>query len=162
MSEHLDPNLAAFERRLDRTLTTELAPALRHRVLMAVDDVLAETVPGTKSANSGQFGEPAYPDLVPGTFLCVPGWAWAAAAAVGVAITLPVVAGASVLARVEPPSLEARLRAAGLADDVLLLSAAAPAGQPAVAEPREPALHEPPARMHVRVIDVRKCLEENL
>ena len=37
---------------------------------------------------------------------------------IGVAITLPLVAGASVLARVEPPSLEARLRAAGLADDV--------------------------------------------
>ena len=41
MNDFGDPRLAAIERRLERRPPAEPPPALRHRVLMAVDDVEA-------------------------------------------------------------------------------------------------------------------------
>ena len=69
MTSPFDPKLSAVERMLtDRTLQPP-PPALRSRVLTAVDAVLPKKVPGTKYGQAAQPHPPEYADLVPGTFL---------------------------------------------------------------------------------------------
>ena len=69
MTSPFDPKLSAVERMLtDRTLQPP-PPALRSRVLTAVDAVLPKTVPGTKYGQATQPHPPEYADLVPGTVL---------------------------------------------------------------------------------------------
>ena len=69
MTSPFDPKLSAVERMLtDRTLQPP-PPALRSRVLTAVDAVLPKTVPATKSGKAAQPHPPEYADLVAGTFL---------------------------------------------------------------------------------------------
>lgn len=106
MSERFDREIAGIERRLDRRVATA-SPALRHRVLMAVDDVLVAPVPRP-------------PD---GSHAVVLGWISAAVAA-GIAV---VVATGPMprdfLPDSAPPLLVTRLRAVGLADAGLLAAA---------------------------------------
>lgn len=106
MSEPFDREIAGIERRLDRRVAAA-SPALRHRVLMAVDDVLV--APGPKP-----------PD---GSHAAVFGWVSAAVAA-GIAV---VVATGPVPRDFRPdsapPLIVERLRAAGLADAGLLAAA---------------------------------------
>ena len=69
MTSPFDPKLSAVERMLtDRTLQPP-PPALRSRVLTAVDAVLPKKVPATKSGKAAQPHPPEYADLVAGTFL---------------------------------------------------------------------------------------------
>ena len=80
MTSPCDPERSAVERMLhDRTLQTP-PPALRSRVLAAVDDVLpkkvpkmvpatTKMVPATKYGQTAQRHPPEYADLVAGTFL---------------------------------------------------------------------------------------------
>ena len=82
MTSPCDPERSAVERMLhDRTLQTP-PPALRSRVLAAVDDVLpkkvpkmvpatTKMVPATKYGQTAQRHPPEYADLVAGTFLTV-------------------------------------------------------------------------------------------
>ena len=69
MTSPFDPKLSAVERMLtDRTLQPP-PPALRSRVLTAIDAVLPKTVPGTKYGQAALPHPPEYADLVPGTVL---------------------------------------------------------------------------------------------
>ena len=73
MTSPFDPELSAVERMLtDRTLQPP-PPALRSRVLTAVEEVLRDDrtkkVPATKSGKAAQPHPPEYADLVPGTVL---------------------------------------------------------------------------------------------
>jgi len=73
MTSPFDPELSAVERMLtDRTLQPP-PPALRSRVLTAVEEVLRDDrvkkVPATKSGKAAQRHPPEYADLVAGTFL---------------------------------------------------------------------------------------------
>ena len=73
MTSPFDPELSAVERMLtDRTLQPP-PPALRSRVLTAVEEVLRDDrtkkVPATKSGKAAQPHPPEYADLVAGTFL---------------------------------------------------------------------------------------------
>lgn len=69
MNERFDRDTSALERMLhDRTLQSP-PPALRARVLTAVDNVLPKKVPGTKYGQAAQPHPPEYADLVPGTVL---------------------------------------------------------------------------------------------
>jgi hypothetical protein len=69
MTSPFDPEPSAIERMLhDRTLQTP-SPALRSRVLAAVDNVLPKMVPATKSGKAAQRHSPEYADLVAVTFL---------------------------------------------------------------------------------------------
>ncbi len=69
MNERFDRDTSAIERMLhDRTLQSP-PPALRTRVLTAVDNVLPKKVPGTKYGQAAQPHPPEYADLVPGTVL---------------------------------------------------------------------------------------------
>jgi hypothetical protein len=73
MTSPFDREPSAVERMLtDRTLQPP-PPALRSRVLTAVDAVLPKTVPktvpGTKYGQAAQPHPPEYADLVPGTVL---------------------------------------------------------------------------------------------
>jgi hypothetical protein len=165
MNDFDDPRLAAVERRLERAVAAEPPPALRQRVLMAVDDVLAEKVTATKSANSAQSGAAACPDLVAVTFsgdadVSIPGWAYATAAAVGLAFTLPLMNAVAAPGRAARPALVERLQAAGVVvDDLLALATAPPAAAgPLRSEPDHPRLVHPARRL----IDARALLEEHL
>jgi hypothetical protein len=69
MNTPFDPETSAVEKMLhDRTRQT-LSPALRSRVLTAVDAVLPKKVPATKYGQAAQRHPPEYADLVAGTFL---------------------------------------------------------------------------------------------
>ena len=69
MNTSFDPETSAVEKMLhDRTLQTP-PPALRSRVLAAVDAVLPKKVPATKYGKAAQRHTPEYADLVAGTFL---------------------------------------------------------------------------------------------
>ena len=74
MTSPFDPELSAFERMLHDRTRQSPPPALRSRVLTAVDAVLPKTappktVPGTKYGQAAQPHPPEYADLVPGTVL---------------------------------------------------------------------------------------------
>ena len=154
MNDHPDPHrheqaLAAVERRLELRLErrsgAEPPPNLRHRVLMAVDDVLAERRPVPHDARAGM----------------APGWAWTAAA-VGLAGAVALFVAAAPTRRVEPLTLAGRMRVAGVADEGLFAAttvALSPAaGGPSVAH----ADLLPGIRTADHLIDRRRLLEENL
>ena len=140
--------IAEIERRLGRPDAVAPPPELRRRILAAVDDVLAErpsvAVAGWSVARGGVWPRVG-----------------AVAAAVVCAIALPLLAGATTGRRVEPLSLAHRLRAAGVADDVLLavlvmppqeadVTTSVPAGAPSALPPV------------FRAIDARRIFAENL
>lgn len=105
--DHLDPQLAMVECRLQRHPAPAAAPLLRHRVLMAVDDVLMARPRASLSDHSAT----------------VPGWAWAVAAAVAVLLTWPMtmLAGTSLVSGGDGLRLAARLQAAGVpAEDLVM------------------------------------------
>lgn len=140
----LDPGLAAIERRLERREPAPPAPSLRHRVLMAVDDALAAPRPLDRADD-----------------VRIPGWAWAAVAVLGLVLTVPVVAGMEAL-RSSAPALADRLRSAGLIDESLVATLAAPP-RPAVAADRDwPAAPVAPPRPLSRARELRRLLEETL
>jgi hypothetical protein len=156
MTDRLPPHLAAIELRLERASLTTPASNLRRRVLAAVDDVLLEKVPATKSGQSTQGNCLTSPDLVAGTFM------WAAAVVLGIAMTVPVVAGMKALRLREPPTLAAQLRAAGVADEaVLALVGRAPRPDAAVV-PVSPERVAVTRRIESRVIELQRLLEETL
>jgi hypothetical protein len=141
-----DPELTAIERRLERRGPASPPPTLRHRVLMAVDDVLTLPQPLDRDGDD----------------VMIPGWAWAAAAVLGIAMTAPVVAGLQAVRCSEPRSLVAQLRANGVDDEPLLAAFTAPprdddavAGKPSAAEVALP-------RPTSHVMQLQRLLEEML
>ena len=104
--DDMDPQLAMVECRLQRHPAPAAAPLLRHRVLMAVDDVLVAR-PRTSLSNHSAT---------------IPGWAWAVAAVVAVLLTWPMtmLAGTSLMSGSDGLRLAARLQAAGIpAEDLV-------------------------------------------
>lgn len=145
-SGHPDPQLAMVECRLERAAKPAPAPQLRHRVLMAVDDVLSKRQPRAGDDPSRM----------------IPRWLWAAAVAAGVAIVIPVFAAASSLGRLQPLSFVDRLQAAGLGDEESLAAAAGPAviaGTP----PRSPQTDVTKTALPLlRGSEIRRLLQETL
>lgn len=139
-----DPGLAAIERRLERRDRATPAPALRHRVLMAVDDALAGPRPLDRADD-----------------VRIPGWAWAAAAVLGFVLTVPVVAGMEDL-RSSAPALADRLRSAGLIDESLMALLAAPPRSAVAADRDWPATPVAPPRHPSHALEIRRLLEETL
>lgn len=144
MTDPFDPSLAALERRLERATGGEPSPALRHRMLVAVDDALVEPVISAGDATAGTM----------------PVWAWAAAVAVGMAFMVPVIGAAAALGRVEPLSFANRLRAAGLADHDV--RAFAPDPHDVATMLTVPMATIRTDRSTLRVTGVRELLEEDL
>jgi hypothetical protein len=104
--DHLDPQLATVECRLQRHPAPAAAPLLRHRVLMAVDDVLLARPHAS----------------LPDPSATIAGWAWAVAAAVAVLLTWPMTTlpGTSLVTASDGLRLAARLQAAGVpAEDLV-------------------------------------------
>ena len=156
MTDRVPPHLAAIERRLERAARPTPAPNLRGRALRAVDEVLHEKVPATKSGQSTQGNCLTSPDLVAGTFM------WAAAVVLGIALTVPVVAGMEALRLREPPTRAAQLRAAGVADEAgLALVDRAPRPDAAVV-PVSPERVAASRLLESRVIELQRLLEETL
>lgn len=149
MNSHPDPRRhepahAAVERRLERL--SGAAPHLRHRVLVAVDDVLAEQRPTVQGGTGG----------------AVPGWAWAAAAAISAAFAMPWLAGTAPVHPVERLTLVARMQLAGVADDDLLAAtsfARSPQAGHLLARRID---HVPAIPAANLTLDVRRLLEEEL
>ena len=71
MTSPFDPELSAVERMLHNRAGQSPPPALRPRVLAAVDAVLPKMVSATKYGQAAQPHPPEYADLVAGTFLTV-------------------------------------------------------------------------------------------
>lgn len=69
MISPFDRDTSAVEKLLHDRMRQAPPPALRTRVLAAVDNVLPKKVPGTKSGKDAQRNYLEYADLVPGTFL---------------------------------------------------------------------------------------------
>lgn len=142
MTGPFKPETAGIERRLGRRDSWGPPPALRRRVLTAVDDVLA----------TSDAVRPAGPDTM--SF----GWAWAAVAA-GIAIMAAAWWTPRETVRIRTPlALVERVRAAGLADDTLL----------AVTRPERARSVSPPSAGEetsvsmIRAADSRQLLQENL
>lgn len=143
-----EPDLAVVERRLGRRTGFEPSPAFRDRVLMAVEDVLAAGRPTMRRDERAA-------DL---------GWPWAVAAAVGgLAIVVAIVAYVSTSDRIEPVGLLQRMQVAGVADDRLLASDAAPrpSADAAVTGPHDET-RAAAAGGVFRAIDARRLLREDL
>ena len=153
MTSPFDPKLSAVERMLtDRTLQPP-PPALRSRVLTAVDAVLPKKVPATKSGQAAQPHPPEYADLVPGTFL------------MGTALSLLIivmlaseVASRRIGGTTERPllSFAQRAEAAGITLDVM----PPPAVQVAVGQPYDTAIPRPRDTFHV--LNTRSFLQGDL
>jgi hypothetical protein len=153
MNERFDRDTSAIERMLhDRTLQKP-PPALRTRVLAAVDNVLPKKVPATKYRNAAQQHPPQYADLVAGTFL------------IGTALSLLIIAILSSEAasrRIgdtnDRPllSFAQRAEAAGITLDVM----PPPAVQLAVGQPYDTAV--PRHRDTFHVLDTRSFLQGDL
>jgi hypothetical protein len=158
MTDRVPPHLAAVELRLERAIPPAEAVNLRRRVLAAVDEVLLEKVPATKSGQSTQGNCLASPDLVAGTFIFM----WAAAVVLGIAMTVPVVAGMKALRLREPPTLAAQLRAAGVADEAVLAFVDRAPRPDAAVVPVSPERVAVPRRLESRVIELQRLLEETL
>lgn len=144
------PQLAIVECRLQRRPAPAGSPLLRHRVLMAVDDVLS--------------ARPAPRDI--DRSATIPGWAWAVAAAIAVAMTLPMATvRRPILSRDNAGFMQIRhLQAAGIpADDfVATVTPPAMAAQPG-RDPATPATRSAPTAPAVRPgFDTRQLLEELL
>jgi hypothetical protein len=149
MSDHENPRIDTIARRLERAARVEPPPALRDRVLLAVDDVLAAPRPMARAAAADTL----------------PAWPWAAAAvAVGFAIAAPFLAAVTdpaTLRRPGPSALVARLRASGLDDEPFLATLAATPRRDAAIAPVHPD-PVPAARPGLRRIDLKRLLEEDL
>lgn len=98
--DHLYPQLAMIACRLQRHPAPAAPPLLRHRVLMAVDDVLSARPRASSPDRSAT----------------IPGWAWAIAAAIAVMLTWPMamLPGTSLLSDRDGLRFAERLRAAGV------------------------------------------------
>ncbi len=116
MTSPFDREPSAVERMLHDRTREAPPPALRSRVLAAVDDVLPKKVPATKSGKAAQRHPPEYADLVAGTVL------------MGTALLLLIIAMLSseaalsrVSAATDQPllSFAQRAEAAGIALDVM-------------------------------------------
>ncbi len=120
MTSPFDPELSAVERMLHDRARQSPPPALRSRVLTAVEEVLRDDrtkkVPATKSGKAAQRHPPEYADLVAGTVL------------MGTALLLLIIAMLSseaalsrVSAATDQPllSFAQRAEAAGIALDVM-------------------------------------------
>lgn len=146
----IDPQLTKVECRLHRQPAPAASPLLRHRVLMAVDDVLAAHSPVSVGDR-------------PAT---IPSWAWAVAAAIAVAVTLPM----ATIQRTFPGRDDAglllarRLRAAGITDDDVVAAVTQPAvvAQPGhdCAAPAARSIPTPPSAP--RDFTARRLLQELL
>jgi hypothetical protein len=120
MNTPFDPETSAVEKMLhDRTRQT-LSPALRSRVLTAVDAVLPKKVPATKYGQAAQRHPPEYADLVAGTFLM-----GTALSLLIIAMLSSEVASRGVSAATDRPllSFAQRAEAAGITLDVIPPSA---------------------------------------
>lgn len=71
MNTPFDSDTSAVEKLLHDRMRQAPPPALRTRVLAAVDEVLPKKVPATKYGQHAQSHDPQYADLVAGTFLMV-------------------------------------------------------------------------------------------
>lgn len=144
------PELAMLECRLQRRPAPAASRLLRHRVLMAVDDVLSARPSAAVMDPSAR----------------IPGWAWAVAAAIAVAVTLPMATvQRTILGRDNAGRrLALRLQAAGIpADDfVAMVPPPAMAAQPD-RDPAAPASRSiPTAPSAPRGFDTRRLLQEFL
>lgn len=142
---HADQRLAALERGLECRLPADPPPALRHRVLAAVDDALLRPRPWSRDDD-----------------LRIPGWTWAAAAALAIALTVPAVPAAEGLRSSVRHAVEARLRTAGV-DDASLLAAVASGPRPHDAVvPADPHRNAVPRGQRSRAVEIQRLLEEML
>lgn len=144
------PQLAMVECRLRRRPAPAASRLLRHRVLMAVDDVLSARPSAAVMDPSAR----------------IPGWAWAVAAAIAVAVTLPMATiQRTILGRDNAGLMQIRrLQAAGIrADDfVAVVTRPAMAVQPGHA-PAAPATRSIPTTPSApRGFDTRRLLQELL
>jgi len=153
MTDFLDTRLTAIERRLEQASRVEPSPALRHRVIMALDDVLneKEKVPATKSGEARQSRAPFDPDLVAGTFI-----------AAGLFVAASVVVSGLSVGRIQPLTLSERMRIANVSDDGSLVATAASSVKSDTAALPLDAKESPRRSTAVRVIDARRVLEEML
>lgn len=153
MTDPLDPRLTAIERRLERMSRVEPSPALRHRVIAAVDDVLneKEKVPATESGEARQSRAPFYADLVAGTFI-----------AAGLFVAASVVVSGLSVRGIQPLTLSERMRIASVPDDGSLVATAALSVKPETAALPLDTKESPRRSTAVRVIDARRVLEEML
>ena len=151
MTDPLDPRLTAVERRLEHASRVEPSPALRHRVIMAVDAVLEKKVPATTSGEARQSRPPVLADLVAGTFI-----------AAGVALAVSVMIGVPAVCHIRPLTLLERMRIASVPDDGSLVAMAASIMKPDAAALRFDTKDSPRRSTAVRVIDARRFLEEML
>lgn len=135
---------ATVEGRLERMRAAEPPPTLRHRVLMAVDDVLVERRPTAHDA--GEVMAPV----------------WALAAAAMLLLGLSLVAVTQPVRPFEPLTLAERLRVAGVVDEDLVAAAkfARPSEVGHLLARRTD--HVPVMPAAIRMLDVRRLLEEEL
>ena len=153
MNERFERDTSAIERLLhDRTLQTP-PPALRTRVLTAVDAVLPKMVPGTKYGQAAQPHPPEYADLVPGTVLL-----GTALSFLIIAMLSPEIASRRIGVTTERPliSVAKRAEAAGITLDVMPPSTV----QLAVGQPYDAAIPRPRDTFHV--LDTRSFLPGDL
>ena len=172
MTDFLDTRLTAIERRLEQASRVEPSPALRHRVIMALDDVLnekekvpKEKVPATKFGEVRQACIPFYPDLVAGTFIgtdLVAGTFIGTFIAAGLLVAASVVVSGLSVGRIQPLTLSQRMRIANVSEDGLLVATAASSVIPDAAALPFDAKDAPQGATGVRVIDARRVLEEIL
>ena len=153
MTSPVDPELSAVERMLHDRARQSPPPALRSRVLAAVDNVLPKMVPATKSGKAAQRHSPEYADLVAVTFLMGTSLSLLIAA-----ILSSEAASRSVSAATERPllSFAQRAEAAGITLEVIPPSAV----QLAVGQPYDTAI--PRHRDTFHVLDTRSFLQGDL
>lgn len=144
---NLGPHLAAVERRLAQRIAADPPAALLSRVLMAVDDAVSPPRPSPRRDDDDVW---------------IPAWEWAVAAALGLALTVPVVASVDAVYRAPRPTIVARLRAAGVADESLLAAVAGPERRNAVAAPVRTQHDIPPRRPVSHVQETQRLLKEML
>lgn len=152
MTDRLDTNLAALERRLQRASSPTGSSVLRRRVLSAIDGVLREDPSASRSRSPRHPVGPMFPDTLAGT---------AFLSALATAVAVVALSAAAVPKPAMPLSLDARARIAGVNAESL---------GPRVVEHRSvgPALrstrtHEPFAHPGMlRVLDGHDLLQETL
>jgi hypothetical protein len=154
MTSPFDPELSAVERMLNDRTRQAPPPALRSRVLTAVEEVLRDDrtkkVPATKSGKAAQRHPPEYADLVAGTFLMA-----TALSLLFVAMLSSAAASRRIGDTTERPllSFAQRAEAAGITLDVM----PPPAVQVASDLPRDTAI--PRHRKALHVLDTRSFLQ---
>ena len=157
MTSPFDREASAVERMLHDRTRQAPPPALRSRVLTAVEEVLhddrTKKVPATKSGKAAQQHPPEYTDLVAGTFLM-----GMALSLLFVAMLLSEVASRRIGGTTERPllSFAQRAEAAGITLDVMPSSAV----QVASGLPRDTAIPRHGEPFHV--LDTRSFLQGNL